>query len=334
MFKACPRLKDTLLIGVLLGAMTCLSVPSFAQVNSSLSYPSQAIKLISPIPSGGAPDLIARIIAVKLSELSKEAVVVDNRVGSNGMIAADHVAKSAPDGYTLLVGMDSIFTINPFLYTKAALDVNKELIPVASLGGNQFVLSANANLPLKSFTDFVELAKHANPPLAYASAGNGSQHHLIMELLKARAGIELMHVPYKGGAPATTATVGGEVAVMFAGTSNSNLIKAGKLKALASTGAKRSRVFPDVPSINETFPDFEASIWIGLFAPLNTPAPIVSKLRDWVNKALGSPDVVENLFRAGGIEPLITTPEEFRALIAKDQKKYAKIIQSLKIKVD
>jgi len=305
-----------------------------AQVSPPTPYPSQTIKLISPIPSGGAPDLIARILAAKLTELSQQAVVVDNRVGSNGMIAADHVAKSLPDGHTLLVGMDSIFTINPYLYAKSALDVNKELMPVATLGGNQFVLSAHANLPVKSFAEFVELAKNTNPPLAYASAGNGSQHHLIMELLKARTGIELLHVPYKGGAPATTATVGGEVAVMFAGTSNSNLIKAGKLKALASTGAKRSRVFPDVPSINETYPDFEASIWIGLFAPANTPASVILKLRDWVSKAQVSADVVENLFKAGGIEPLITSQEEFRALIARDQRKYAKIIHALKLKVD
>jgi len=327
-------LGERLCRGVLTGACALTWGLSSAQVPTTPVYPSQAIKLISPIPSGGAPDLIARILSVKLAELTQQAVVVDNRVGSNGMIAAEHVARSLPDGHTLLVGMDSIFTVNPYLYPKSSVDVNKELIPVASLGSNQFVLSAHANLPVKNFADFVELAKHANPPLAYASAGNGSQHHLIMELLKARTGMELMHVPYKGGAPATTATVGGEVAVMFAGTSNSNLIKAGKLKALASTGAKRSRVFPDVPSIIETYPDFEASIWIGLFAPANTPALTITKIREWIAKVLSSPDVVENLFKAGGIEPLNTSLDEFKALIARDQRKYSKIIQSLKIKVD
>lgn len=298
------------------------------------SYPSQAIKLISPIPSGGAPDLIARIIAAKLSELMQQAVVVENRVGSNGMIAAEYVAKSAADGHTLLVGMDSIFTINPYLYTKSSLDVNRELVPVATLGSNQFVLSANANLPVKSFSEFIEWAKYANPPLAYASAGNGSQHHLIMELLKSRAGVDLMHVPYKGGSPATTATVGGEVAVMFAGTSNSNLIKAGKLKALASTGLKRSRVFSELPTINETYPDFEASIWIGLFAPTNTPIATLNKLREYVNKALSTSEVIESLFKSGGIEAFITSQEEFKALILRDQKKYSKIIQTLKIRLD
>jgi tripartite-type tricarboxylate transporter receptor subunit TctC len=315
---------------LLLLAVMCLG-PSTIQAQT---YPTQSIKLISPIPSGGAPDLIARIIAAKLSELTQQAVVVENRVGSNGMIAADYVAKSTADAHTLLVGMDSIFTINPYLYTKSSLDVNRELVPVATLGSNQFVLSANANLPVKSFTEFIEWAKHANPPLAYASAGNGSQHHLIMELLKSRAGVDLMHVPYKGGSPATTATVGGEVAVMFAGTSNSNLIKAGKLKGLASTGMKRSRVFSELPTINETYPDFEASIWIGLFAPINTPVSTVNKLRDHVNKALSTPEVIESLFKSGGIEAFISSQDEFKALILRDQKKYSKIIQSLKIKVD
>ncbi len=299
-----------------------------------LAYPHQSIKLVSPIPAGGAPDLIARIVAAKLSELSAQSVVVENRVGSNGYIAADYVARSPADGYTLLVCMDSTFSINPYLYSKSSVDVNHDLLAIASLGANQFVLSANPNLGIKSFTEFIELAKHANPPLAYASAGNGSQHHLIMELLKARSGIELMHVPYKGGSPATTATVGGEVAVMFAGTSNANLLKSGKLRALASSGAHRSRAFPEIPTISETYPDFEATIWIGLFGPAQLPQSIVTQIRTLVNQALKSSDVVDNLFKSGGIEPLITSQEDFKSLIAQDQKKYSKIIGQLHLKLD
>jgi tripartite-type tricarboxylate transporter receptor subunit TctC len=298
------------------------------------NYPHQPIKLVSPIPAGGAPDLIARIMAAKLSELSAQSVVVETRVGSNGYIAADYVARSPADGYTLLVCMDSTFSVNPYLYSKSSLDVNHDLLPIASLGANQFILSANANLGVKSFVEFVEVAKHANPPLAYASAGNGSQHHLIMELLKARSGIELMHVPYKGGSPATTATVGGEVAVMFAGTSNANLLKSGKLRALASTGIRRSKAFPDLPTLSETYPDFEATIWIGLFGPAQLPASVVTQLRTWITLALKSNDVVDNLFKSGGIEPLITTQEEFKALIAQDQKKYSKIIGQLHLKLE
>jgi tripartite-type tricarboxylate transporter receptor subunit TctC len=298
------------------------------------NYPHQSIKLISPIPAGGAPDLIARIMAAKLSELSAQSVVVETRVGSNGYIAADYVARSPADGHTLLVCMDSTFSVNPYLYNKASVDVNRDLLPIASLGANQFVLSSNPNLGIKNFSDFIELAKRANPPLAYASAGNGSQHHLIMELLKSKTGIELMHVPYKGGSPATTATVGGEVGVMFAGTSNANLLKSGKLKALASTGIKRSKSFPEVPTISETYPDFEATIWIGLFGPAQLPQSVVTQLRIWVTQALKSNDVVDNLFKSGGIEPLITTQEEFKALIAQDQKKYSKIIGQLHLKLE
>jgi tripartite-type tricarboxylate transporter receptor subunit TctC len=155
-----------------------------------------------------------------------------------------------------------------------------------------------------------------------------------MELLKARSGIELMHVPYKGGSPATTATVGGEVAVMFAGTSNANLLKSGKLRALASSGAHRSRAFPEIPTISETYPDFEATIWIGLFGPAQLPQSIVTQIRTLVNQALKSSDVVDNLFKSGGIEPLITSQEDFKSLIAQDQKKYSKIIGQLHLKLD
>ncbi len=307
------------------------SAPLQAQSNP---YPRQTIKLVSPIPAGGAPDLIARILGAKLAELTSQSVVIENHVGSNGGVAAEYVARSSPDGYTLLVCMDSTFTINPYLYRHSNIDVNKDLMPVATLGSNQFVLSANAQLPVKNFAEFIALAKKSSPPLAYASAGNGSQHHLIMELLKAKAGIDLLHIPYKGGSPATTATVGGETAVMFAGTSNASLMKSGKLRALASTGLQRSKVFPQVPTISETFPDFEAKIWIGLFAPQALPNEVLERLRNLVSQALMAEDLTQNLFKAGGIEPFITTPAGFKDLIAKDQQKYSQIIKAMNITLD
>jgi len=179
------------------------------------------VRLISPIPPGGAPDLIARAVGQRLSQLWTQAVVIENKVGSNGQLAAEYVAHAAPDGYTLLVGMDSLFVINPYLYKQSMVDVNKELIQIATLGANQFVLAINPNSPAKSLPEFIDYAKKSKPELAYASGGNGSQHHLTMELLKARAGINLLHVPYKGGTAATTATIGGETVAMFSGTSNS-----------------------------------------------------------------------------------------------------------------
>src|SRR5258706_689002 len=193
-------------------------------------YPSRPIKLIVPIPAGGAPDIAARVIGQKLSELLGAPIVVDNHAGSNGNIAGDIVAKSPPDGYTLLLGADSLFTINPHLYAKMPFDPMKDLVPVATVAANQFGLAVNPSLPVRNFQEFIEYARRAAPPLPYASGGNGSQHHLSMEILKQRAGIDLLHVPFKGGTPATMATVAGDTVAMFSGASTAPQIKAGNVR--------------------------------------------------------------------------------------------------------
>ena len=306
-----------------------LCAPVLAQ-----EYPLKTVRLISPIPPGGAPDLIARAVGHRLAQLWPQPVVIENKIGSNGQLAADYVTHSAPDGYTLLVGMDSLFVINPYLYKQSTVDVNKDLIPIATLGANQFVLSINANLPVKNLPEFIEYAKKSKPALAYASGGNGSQHHLTMELLKSRAGMELLHVPYKGGTAATTATIAGDTAAMFSGTSNAALIKAGKLRAIAVSGVNRSKVLPDVPTVSEFYPGFDNTIWIGLFAPRGTPEFIVQRLRRDVARVLVSPELVEAFANAGGIEPFITTPDEMQRLIKRDQAKYSKLISDLKVKLD
>jgi tripartite-type tricarboxylate transporter receptor subunit TctC len=298
------------------------------------NFPQRPIRLVSPIPPGGAPDMIARAVGARLSIQMAQAVVIDNKIGSNGQAAAEFVARAPADGHTLLVGMDSLLAINPYLYARMAVDVNKDLIPVATLGANQFVLAINPQLPVQNLAEFIALAKKSNPPLAYASGGNGSQHHLTMEMLKARAGFDMLHVPYKGGTPATTATIGGETVAMFSGTSNATLIKAGKLRAIATTGKQRSKALPDVPTLGEVFPGFENSIWIGLFAPAGTPPAVVQKLRDEVEKALHSPELIEGFQKAGGIEPLHTSLEEMQQMIKRDQARYSKIIRDLHLKLD
>lgn len=305
-----------------------------ATIAMAQEYPQKTVRLISPIPPGGAPDLIARAVGHRLAQLWGQAVVVDNKIGSNGQLAAEYTAHAPPDGYTLLVGMDSLFVINPFLYKQSTVDVNKALIPVATLGANQFVLSINPDVPAKNLSEFVAYAKKAKPALAYASGGNGSQHHLTMELLKARANIDLLHVPYKGGTPATTATIGGETAAMFSGTSNAALIKAGKLRAIAVSGAQRAKLMPDVPTIAESYPGFDNTIWIGLFAPRGTPDSVVQQLRRDVAKVLASPELIEAFMQAGGIEPMLTSAEEMQSLIKRDQLKYSKLIKDLKLKID
>ena len=313
-------------IGVFLAAV-------FFSALAAAQYPSRAITILVPIPPGGAPDIAARVVAQKLSENLGQAVVVENRAGANGNIATDLVAKAAPDGHMLGLLADSQITINPHLY-KMPLDTLRDLTPVTPVAVNQFVLTVNPSLPVRTFPEFIAFARNANPPLAYASGGNGSQHHLTMEMLKQRAGINLLHVPYKGGAPAATATVAGDTMAMWSGSSNAPQIKAGRLRPLAVSGAQRSAQYPELPTIGEFYPGFESSIWLGLFGPAGIPDAVLSKLRMELKRVLESPDVKEKLNAAGGLDPYVATPEQFVALIKRDYAKYAKVVKDVGIKLD
>jgi tripartite-type tricarboxylate transporter receptor subunit TctC len=318
----------------LLHALAAAALLAAAQCVPAQQFPARPIRIVVPIPPGGAPDISARVVGQKLSEHLGQPVVVENRPAANGNVAMDLVAKSEPDGYTLGVFADSNVTVNPHIYKKMPLDTMKDLVPVASIVSNQWVLSVNPSLPVKDFKEFIEYARKANPPLPYASGGNGSQHQLAMEMLKQRAGINLVHVPFKGGSPAATATVAGETAAMFSGTSSAGQIRAGKLRALAVTGPKRSSVFPDLPTIGEFYPGYEVVIWLGLFAPAGTPDAVLARLRDEVNKVLADPEVKARLGKAGGMEPNITTPEQFSAMIRRDYEKYGKLVKEIGVKVD
>ena len=301
---------------------------------AAAQYPSRPIRIVTSTAPGGAPDIVARVIGEKLAAGLGQPVVTEYRAGSNGNIAAELVARSAPDGHTLLLGADSLFVINPHLYSRMPIDPQRDLAPVASLVSNMFVLSVTPSLPVRTFPEFIEYARKADPPLAYASGGNGSQHQFMMEALKQRAGITLIHVPYKGGASATTATVAGEVAAMFAGTSTAPQIKAGRLRALAVTGAKRAEIFPDLPTIGEFYPGYEMTIWLGLFAPAGTPGSVIARLHEEVAKALALPDVKEKLANAGGLQAFPTSAEEFAALIRTDYEKFGKLVRDIGVKID
>jgi len=305
----------------------------FLALFSTAALAQRPITILVPIPPGGAPDIAARVVAQKLSENIGQPVVVENRAGANGNIATDLVAKAAPDGHTLGLLADSQITINPHLY-KMPLDTLRDLTPVTPVAVNQFVLTVNPSLPVRTFPEFVAYAKNANPPLAYASGGNGSQHHLTMEMLKQRAGIHLLHVPYKGGAPAATATVAGETMAMWSGSSNAPQIKAGRLRPLAVSGAQRSAQYPELPTIGEFYPGFENSIWLGLFGPANIPENVLVKLRAELKRVLEAPDVKDKLNAAGGLDPYVASPEEFTALIKRDYAKYAKVVKEIGIKLD
>jgi tripartite-type tricarboxylate transporter receptor subunit TctC len=306
-----------------------------AGIAAAQTYPNRPIRVIVAFPPGGATDIVARAIGAPLGERLGQTIVIDNRPGSNGTIAADLAANSAPNGYTLLHGFDSLFSINPHLYTRMTVDPHKAFVPIASTISNQLVLAVNPTVvPVKDFREFIEFARRAKPPLFYASIGNGSQHHLAMELLKRQAGIELTHVPYKGGGPAGIAVVAGENAAMFGGGSVVPFIKSGKLKGLAVSSLKRSPVLPELPTIAEFYPGYEVNIWHGLFAPVGTPQAIIDKLRTEVNAVLAMPEVGQRMVATGSGEPHISTPEEFAALMRRDYELYGKIIKEIGLKVD
>ncbi len=298
------------------------------------SFPSRPIRMLVTIPPGGAPDISARLIAQGLQETRGWTVVIENRTGANGNIAMAEVAKAPPDGHTLILLADSSVTINPHVYSKLGLDTLKDLLPVASVATNQFTLSVNPQVPAKTFQEFIAYARATKPPLPYGSSGNGSQHHLSMEMLKQRAGIDLLHVPFRGAAPATQSTVAGDTKVLFSGSASAALIAGGQLRVLAASGRQRSKRYPDLPTLAEFYPGLSVDIWLGVFAPPNTPEPIVTTLRTEIHRLLARADFAERLNVSGSLEPLILSPADFSALIRDDHQKYGRTVRDLGIQAD
>lgn len=298
-------------------------------------YPSKPIRFFVPIPPGGAPDVVARVVADRLSPLLGQPVVVETRAGSGGNISTDLVARAAPDGYTVMIAYDAMIVINPHMYSNMTVDPMKDLVPISSLVvARSMLLVVNPSLPVKSLKEFIEYAKMASPPLAFASGGSGSQHQMSMELLKVRAGINLLHVPYKGGAPATTAVIGGEVPVMFAGSVNTPQIRAGKLRLLGVTGESRLPTFPDTPTIGELYPGYLITTWMGMFGPAGIPEPVTARLRGDIRRVLAMPEVRERINTSSSLDTYSVTPEEFSAVIRADYEKYGKLVKQFGIKAE
>ena len=310
--------------------MVCIAPGAFAQV-----YPNHAIRLVVPFPAGGTTDILARAAAQKLTESLGQPVVVDNRPGAGGNIGADVVAKSAPDGYTLLMGTVGTHAINPSLYTKMPYDHVKDFVPVVLVAGVPNVLVVNPSVPVNSVADLIKLAKSKPGAINFASSGSGTSIHLSGELFKTMAGVDMTHVPYKGSAPALTDLIGGQVQVMFDNLPSAlPQIKGGKLRAIAVTSLKRAPVLPDVPTIAESgLPGFEASSWFGVLAPAGTPAPVVARLNAEVNKWLQSPEAREQLLAQGAVAAG-GTPEQFAAHIRAETEKWAKVVKASGAKVD
>jgi tripartite-type tricarboxylate transporter receptor subunit TctC len=314
----------------LVGLLAC-GLLSIMTGSAVAQYPAKTIRMLVTIAPGGAPDVVARILAQRLSETIGQPVVVENKPGANGNIAGEYVARAEPDGYTLLFAADSPIVVNPHVYARMSYDPLKDLIPVASVATNEFFVSVNPNVPAKTLPELVEHARKANPPLLYASGGAGSLHQLGIEMLKQRASINLTHVPFRGGTPATTATLSGETQVVLAGGSVTSLLQAGKLRGLAATGLKRSPLFPDLPTVNEFYPGYELTRF-GVFAPAGTPEAIVSKLRTEIRNVL--PELGPKFNVTGRLEPLMISPGEFAALIRRDFEKNGKIVKDVGIKVE
>jgi len=297
------------------------------------AYPARPVKFIVPITPGGSNDVVARVIAQKLTEQWGQAVTVDNRPGAGMNLGADLVAKSAPDGYTWLLGANNIFVTNPHV-GKTPFDVFKDFTPISQVALVPFVLVVHPSVPAKNVAELVAYAK-ANPDkLNYGSSGNGSPQQLASEMLNHAAGIQMQHVPYKGAVPAITDLLGGRIQV-FIGAINSLLphIKEGKLRLIAGAGGKRFAAFPDVPEMAETLPGVALDVWLGVFMPAGVPKEMVTKVNADIARVLQLPDVKANL-NGQGIEAAPSSPEALAATIKDDYARWGKVIREANIKAD
>jgi len=313
---------------LVVAAAALLAVPAAAE-----NYPTRPIRLYVAFPPGGAADIVARLVAQPLSARLGQPVVVENKPGSGGNIAGELIARAAPDGYSLLIGPDNLFTINPHLFNKMSFDPLKDIVPIATVQSNALVMAINPKVPANDLKEFIALANRSDPPLFYASIGNGSLHHLAMEMLKQEADIKLTHVPYRGGGPAGIAVLAGDVAGMFGGGSVFPMVKSGQLRGLAVSSRKRSAELSELPSISELYPNYEATIWQGLFGPAGMPQEIVDKVRNEVSAILESKDFADKLANTGSGEPYITSPDEFKARIRMDFERYGPIVKAAGVQV-
>jgi tripartite-type tricarboxylate transporter receptor subunit TctC len=302
---------------------------------SGQSYPSKPIRWIVTYPPGGPTDFVARAIGAKLTEAWGQQVVIDNRAGAGGMIGTELAAKSLPDGYTLLFGTSAGLTINPALMSKLPYDPVRDFAPVSLMVINPQILVVNNGIPVNSVKELIAYARARPGQLNYASVGRGSPNHLGMELLKALAGIDMVHVPYKGTGPAVTDLLSGQVQLMFNSMpSVLPLVKSGKLKGLAVGSTQRSPAAPDVPTVAEAgVPGFENVTWYGMFAPAKTPGDIVTKLNTQVVKILTDPEMAQRM-ASQGAEPRGTTPEELAKFMRVESERWKKVIKSAGIKLE
>lgn len=322
--------KISRLISIAVVSLLVLTMQATAE-----HYPDRVVRIINPYPPGGSVDVMARILAQKLSDNLGQQFIVENRSGGGGNTGSDYVAKAEPDGYTLLFTAPGPLTVNQTLYTKLAFDPAKDFAPIALFATAPIVLIVNPAVPANNVQELIALAKREPGKINFASAGNGTTNHLSGELFKSRANIDIVHVPYRGAGPAMNDIVGGHVQMFF------DLmpvvlpqIATGKVRALANAGAKRPSALPDVPTIAEQgLAGFDASSWYGLVAPARTPEPVLAKLRDEVAKALKAPDMIARIHELGS-EPGTVFGSDFGAFMAAETRKWADVIRTSGAKAD
>lgn len=316
---------------VILIALALALTPS---VGFSQAYPNKPVKVIVTFPPGGTPDIYGRVLSQELSNLWKQAVVVENKAGASGTIGTDFVAKATPDGYTLLFAADASITIAPLLYSKNPYDPVRDLAPIVNAAAGPFVILAHPSFPANNIKELLALAKAQPGKLSYASSGAGGQQHLTMETIKSMGGIDMLHIPYKGFGQGVTDVLANQVPLIVGGiTASIGLTQSGKLKALGITGTKRSNFFPNVGTIAETLPGFEITAWYGFMAPAGTPRELISKINEDVVNIIKRPDFQARLAR-DAIDPVGNTPEQFAAQIKTDLAMWTKIVKAAGPKLD
>jgi len=308
-------------------AAAALSMPALAQ-----SWPTKPVRIVVPFGPGGPADIYARILGQELGEVLKQQFVVENKAGAGGTIGADIVAKSAPDGYTLLM-MSNTLTTNETLLANKPYALMRDLVAVAPVNSSDLVMVVSPSLNAKTLKELIALAKAEPGKLAYASAGPGTPYHLAGELFKTMTGTDLLHVPHKNSGEARNDVMGGHVQIMFdAVTAMKGNIDAGQVRALGTTGDKRSAVLPDVPTVSEAgVPGYETTIWLGLMAPKGTPKEIIDRLNSEITKIINKPEIREAWAKQGAV-PMTMSPQEFDAFLRRDIDKWAKVIEQAGIK--
>ena len=300
----------------------CFTCAAFAQ-----SYPSHPVRIIVPFAAGGPADIYARVIAEKLQASLGQPFVVEDRPGGGSLVGTEAVHQSAPDGYTLLM-MSNTHTVNESLIAKKPFELMRDFLPVAPVNYSDLVMVVHPSVPAKDLKEFIALAKAKPGALNYASSGPGTPYHMAGELFKAMAGVNIVHVPYKGSSGARTDILGGQVQMMFdAITTMAPNVEAGKVRALGTSGTKRSSVLPNVPTISEAgVPGYEATIWLGIMAPKGTPRPVIDKLNAEIRRAVQLPEVKAEWAKQGAV-PMSMTPEEFEKYLLEDIQKWARIVK-------